>query len=63
MTVYRRPQSPRDWGYWVAIVIAFVLLIADLIGDGAQFGNIGVFVAIAVAVFLRPGGIRGPGTR
>ncbi len=61
MSVYRRPQSGRDWGYWIAIVIAFVLLILDLIGDGPELGNIGVFIAIGVAVFLRPGGLRGAG--
>ena len=60
MTAHRRPESARDWGYWVAIVVAFVLLILDLIGDGPELGNIGVLIAIAVAIFLRPGGIRRP---
>jgi hypothetical protein len=53
------PWSEYPAAYWVCIVGAFALLILDFFDDMA-WTNIGTFVLIAIAVLMRPGGIRGP---
>lgn len=55
------PYGQRySWLYWVAILGAFVLLVIDIVGDGAAWTNIGALILVAIAVLLRPGGLRGP---
>ena len=53
-----------DWSeyslaYWVCIAGAFALLIVDIVTDTA-WTNFGTILLIAIAVLIRPGGIRGP---
>jgi branched-subunit amino acid ABC-type transport system permease component len=54
-----KPDSPRGIAYYVLVAVVFVLLIVDFAGDGPQWGNAGVFAILAVALFVRPGGIFG----
>jgi len=46
--------------YWVLVVGAGVLIVIDIIGDGAAWTNVAALVLIALAVLVRPGGLRGP---
>jgi hypothetical protein len=59
MSIYRKPQSARAWGYWLAIAIALVILVARLTGHPIPAGNAIVLVIVVIALFLRPGGFRG----
>ncbi len=57
-----KADNARGIAYYVLCAAMFVLLIVDLAGDGAQWGNAGVFVLLAIALFVRPGGVFGPRT-
>ena len=46
--------------YVVCIVGAFALLIWDVVDKSAQYTTVATVVLLAVAVLVRPGGIRGP---
>jgi hypothetical protein len=48
----------RSVAYWACIAGAFALLIVDIASDTA-WTNYGTILLIAVAVLIRPGGIRG----
>jgi hypothetical protein len=37
-----------------------VFVLLDIFGDGAEWTNVGAIVLIAIAIFLQPGGLRGP---
>ncbi len=52
-----KPDSAREIAYYVVVVVGLALLVIDMAGDGPQWGNIPVFVLIAAAVLLRPGGL------
>ncbi len=41
------------WYSWILLGAAFALLIVDLVGDGPEWGNIGVIVLIAIDFVLR----------
>ena len=45
--------------YWVVIVAAFALLVVDIFDDGALWNYL-VIALVAIAIVLRPGGVRGP---
>jgi hypothetical protein len=45
--------------YWLCIVGAFAFLIVDIVDDAAWMNYVTI-VLIAIAVLIRPGGIRGP---
>ena len=47
------------WAYWVVILAAFALLVVDIFDDGALWNYL-VIALVAIAIVLRPGGIRGP---
>ncbi len=47
------------WAYYLALLAAIMLLTVDLIGDGAQWTNLGAMLFVLVAVMVRPGGLRG----
>jgi hypothetical protein len=53
------PWSEYSAAYWACIVGAFALLIVDIFHD-MTWTNIGTIALIAIAVLIRPGGIRGP---
>lgn len=55
----RTPWSEYPAAYWVCIAGAFAFLIVDFVEDIA-WTNVATLVLIAIAVFLRPGGVRGP---
>jgi hypothetical protein len=55
----RTPWSEYSPAYWACIVGAFVFLAIDIAKDVA-WTNVVTIVLIAAAVFLRPGGVRGP---
>ena len=48
-----------SWAYWVVILAAFALLVVDIFDDGALWNYL-VIALIAIAIVIRPGGIRGP---
>jgi len=48
-----------SWAYWVVILAAFALLVVDIFDDGALWNYL-VIVLVAIAIVVRPGGIRGP---
>ena len=58
------PYGQRySWAYWAAVGGAAVLIILDILGvtdNEATFTNVGALVLIIIAIFLRPGGLRGP---
>ena len=55
-----RPHwSEYSLAYWVCIAGAFALLIVDIVSDTA-WTNYGTILLIAIAVLVRPGGMRGP---
>jgi nicotinamide riboside transporter PnuC len=49
-----------SWAYIVVIATAIILLLIDIISDLGDWANLAVIALIAVAVILRPGGVRGP---
>jgi hypothetical protein len=49
-----------SWAYIVVIATAIILLVIDIISDLGAWANLVVIALIAIAVVLRPGGIRGP---
>jgi hypothetical protein len=55
----RRHWPEYSAAYWVCIAGAFALLIVDIASDTA-WTNYGTIVLIAIAILIRPGGIRGP---
>ena len=55
----RTHWSEYSLAYWACIAGAFALLIVDIVSDTA-WTNIGTLLLIAIAVLIRPGGIRGP---
>jgi hypothetical protein len=48
-----------SWAYWGVIIAAFALLVVDIFDDGALWNYL-VIVLVAIAIVIRPGGIRGP---
>jgi hypothetical protein len=48
-----------SWAYWIVILAAFALLVVDIFDDGALWNYL-VIVLVAIAIVIRPGGIRGP---
>jgi branched-subunit amino acid ABC-type transport system permease component len=50
----------RNAAYWLVVLAAAVLLIVDIADRGLEYGNLGVFLLLVVALLLRPGGWRGP---
>ena len=54
----RRHWSEYPLAYWVCIAGAFALLIVDIVSDTA-WTNYGTILLIAIAVLVRPGGLRG----
>ena len=55
----RTPWSEYSFAYWICIAGAFALLIVDIVADTA-WTNFGTILLIAIAVLIRPGGVRGP---
>jgi hypothetical protein len=54
------PYGARySWAYWLVILAAFALLVVDIFDDGALWNYL-VIALIAIAIVIRPGGIRGP---
>jgi hypothetical protein len=49
-----------SWAYIVVIAAAIILLVIDIVSDLGAWANYVVIALIAIAVVLRPGGIRGP---
>ncbi len=50
----------RQLLYWTAVIGAGVLVLLDIVGvsdNEAEWTNIGAFVLIIAAIFLRPGGL------
>lgn len=58
------PYGQRySWAYWVCVIGAGVLILLDIVGvtdNEASFTNVGALVLIVIAIFIRPGGVRGP---
>ena len=52
--------SEYSAAYWACIVGAFAFLIVDIVNDEA-WTNYVTIALIAIAVLIRPGGIRGRG--
>jgi hypothetical protein len=48
-----------SWAYWIAVLAALALLIVDIFDDGALWNYL-VIALVAIAILIRPGGIRGP---
>jgi len=57
---YRNLPRWRLVVYVVCIVGVFALLIWDVVDKSAQYTTVAAVVLLAVAVAVRPGGIRGP---
>jgi branched-subunit amino acid ABC-type transport system permease component len=55
----RTPWSEYSPAYWVCVIGAIALLIVDIFSDLA-WTNVATIVLIAIAVLIRPGGLRGP---
>jgi hypothetical protein len=55
----RTHWSQYSPAYWVCIAGAFALLIVDIVTDTA-WTNYVTILLIAIAILIRPGGIRGP---
>ena len=63
------PEQPRgvigrygarySWAYWAVSLAAFAFLVVDIFDDAALWNYL-VIALVAVAIVLRPGGIRGP---
>lgn len=54
----RTRWSEYSPAYWVCIAGAFALLVADIVSDAA-WTNYVTILLIAIAILIRPGGIRG----
>jgi hypothetical protein len=52
-------RARYSWAYWAVILAAFALLVVDIFDDGALWNYI-VIGLVAIAIVIRPGGIRGP---
>lgn len=48
-----------SWGYYGALLAAFVLLVIAIVGIGRPWTNLAGFACIALALLQRPGGWRG----
>ena len=57
---YRNLATWRQVVYAVCILVAFALLVWDIVDQAAQYTSVGIVVLIAIAVLVRPGGVRGP---
>jgi hypothetical protein len=54
------PYGARyPWLYVVLVTMVFALLIVHFLIDGTEWSTV-AFVLLAIAVFVRPGGIKGP---
>jgi hypothetical protein len=55
------PYGARyPWLYVVLVTMVFALLIVHFLVDGTEWSTVAAFVLLAIAVFVRPGGIKGP---
>jgi hypothetical protein len=57
---YRNLPPWRLAVYAVCITAVFGLVIWDLVDKAAQYTTVAVVVLLAIAILVRPGGIRGP---
>ena len=57
---YRNLPPWRLAVYVVCITAVFGLVIWDLVDKAAQYTTVAVVVLLAIAILVRPGGIRGP---
>jgi hypothetical protein len=46
--------------YAICVLGVVALVIWDLVEESAQYTAVGVIVLIAIAIAVRPGGLRGP---
>jgi hypothetical protein len=57
---YRQIARWRQVVYLLCVVGALALVIWDIADQSAQYTTLGVMVLLAIAVAVRPGGLRGP---
>jgi hypothetical protein len=60
---YRKLPLWRLAVYFVCIIGAIALLVWDVVDKSAQYTTVATVVLLAIAVLVRPGGIRGPRPR
>ena len=57
---YRQIAPWRQLVYAICVLGVVALVIWDLVEESAQYTTVGVIVLIAIAIAVRPGGLRGP---
>jgi hypothetical protein len=57
---YRQIAPWRQLVYAICVLGVVALVIWDLVEESAQYTAVGVIVLIAIAIAVRPGGLRGP---
>ena len=57
---YRQIAPWRQLVYAICVLGVVALVIWDLVEESAQCTAVGVIVLIAIAIAVRPGGLRGP---
>jgi hypothetical protein len=57
---YRLIAPWRQFVYAICILGVFALVVWDLVDQSAQYTAIGIIVLLAIAIAVRPGGLRGP---
>ena len=57
---YRQIAPWRQLVYAICVLGVVALVIWDLVAESAQYTAVGVIVLIAIAIAVRPGGLRGP---
>jgi hypothetical protein len=46
--------------YAVCVLGVIALVVWDLVDESAQYTTVGVIALLAIAIAVRPGGLRGP---
>jgi hypothetical protein len=60
---YRQIAPWRQVVYAVCVLAVIALVVWDLVDESAQYTTVGVVLLLAIAIAVRPGGLRGPRRR
>ena len=57
---YRQIAPWRQVVYAICVLGVIALVVWDVVDESAHYTTIGVIVLLAIAIAVRPGGLRGP---
>jgi len=57
---YRQIAPWRQVVYAICVLGVIALVVWDVVDESAHYTTVGVIVLLAIAIAVRPGGLRGP---